>query len=179
MIPDGFTSELELAWLEEQALKHYAIVEIGCWIGRSTSALSATSGFVLCVDDWAGKGAGFLPTDITLDGFKKFPSGGREHFAKNMANKMGKVIPLQMRSQEAAELFPIPCFDMVFIDGDHQYKSVYLDILRWEELLLDGGLLCGHNYEDCWKNDVVRAVDELVPDRSLVSGTTIWYKELA
>ena len=170
MIPDGFTSELDLKWLEEQALTHTAIVEIGCWIGRSTSALAKTPGFVLCVDDWADTPYGFMPTDI-----HNLPDGGFPAFAENMSSLMGKVVPLRMRSQEAYKLFPTPCFDMVFIDGDHRYESVTEDILMWDSLLKKGGLLCGHNYEDCWKNDVVRAVDELVPQRNLVPGTSIWW----
>lgn len=173
MIP-GFTSELELEWLEQQAFVYEAIVEIGCWVGRSTSALAKTSGFVLCIDDWAGTGHGFLPTDIP-EGFKNFPNGGLYDFAKNMKPLMGKVIPLRMRSQEAAKLFPLACFDMVFIDGDHRYESVYEDIRSWHGLLKIGGLLCGHNYELCWKDDVVRAVDELIPNRKLVKDTTIWW----
>ena len=174
MIPDGFTSELDLAWLKEQALTHHAIVEIGCWIGRSTWALAHTSGFVLCVDDWGNTEHGFMPTDI-----HNLPDGGLQDFANNMADKMGKVIPLRLRSQEAAKLFPLPCFDMIFIDGDHRYESVCEDIAQWSWLLKPNGLLCGHNYEDCWKADVVRAVDELVPDRSLVEGTSIWWKVIS
>jgi hypothetical protein len=176
MIPDGFTSDAELAWLRVQAAQHSAIVEIGCWIGRSTWALSKTPGFVLCVDDWAGDGHGFLPTDIS--DFSPFPNGGLDAFASNMADKMGKVIPLRMKSQDAADLFPIPCFDMVWIDGDHRYGWAREDIQKWTWTLKKGGLLCGHNYEECWKDDVMRVVDELVPDRQLVPGTSIWWKEL-
>lgn len=175
MIPDGFTSDVELAWLQNQALSHRAIVEIGCWVGRSTWALSQTNGFVLCVDDWAATGHGFLKTDIS--DFSPFPDGGFMHFYGNMVDKMGKVIPLRMKSQDAAHLFPVACFDMVFIDGDHRYESVFEDIAKWRELIKVGGLLCGHNYEPCWKDDVVKAVDKLVPDRQLVPGTSIWYKE--
>lgn len=170
MIPDGFTSELELQWLREQARTRHAIVEIGCWIGRSTSALVETPGFVLCVDNWKGK-YGFMPTDL-----HNLPGGGFPAFVTNMADQLGKVIPLRMRSQEAAALFPVPCFDMIFIDGDHRYDSVRADIIMWEQNLKSGGLLCGHNYEPCWKDDVVRAVDELVPDRRLVPNTSIWWK---
>jgi hypothetical protein len=171
MIPDGFTSELDLQWLEQQALTHTAIVEIGCWIGRSTSVLAKTSGFVLCIDDWQGTDHGFMPTDI-----HNLPDGGLPAFAENMKDKLGKVIPFRLPSQQAATLFPLPCFDMVFIDGDHRYRSVWYDIIRWTRLLKKGGLLCGHNYEDCWKKDVVRAVDELIPDRQLVPNTSLWWK---
>lgn len=175
MIPDGFTSELELHWLEEQALKHHAIVEIGCWIGRSTWALAHTPGYVLSIDNWIGNDHSFLPTDI-----HDLPDGGLPKFAENMAGQIeaGKVIPLRMISQLAARLFPVPCFDMVFIDGDHRFGAVWADITEWQSKLLKGALLCGHNYEPCWKDDVMRVVDELVPDRQLVSGTSLWWKEM-
>lgn len=173
MIPDGFTSELELQWLRDQAKSRYAIVEIGCWIGRSTSALASTPGFVLCIDDWSGTNRGFMPTDV-----HNLPNGGFDEFVSNMGNLglMGKVIPLRANSQWVSILFPTPCFDMIFIDGDHKYGSVYIDISFWNKTLKSGGLLCGHNYEPCWKDDVVRAVDELVPERKLVPDTSIWWK---
>ena len=171
MIP-ALMSDLELQWLEKQALEHSAIVEIGCWLGGSTQVLANTHGFVLCVDDWSGTERGFLPTDVDMT---KYPDGGFVDFCKNMKILLGKVIPLRMKSQKAFTLFPAPCFDMVFIDGDHKYDSVWLDIYNWRRLLKPDGLLCGHNYEDCWKDDVVRAVDELVPNKNIVPGTSIWW----
>lgn len=52
-IVQGGTEVPELLWLADQAYERGSIVEIGCWTGRSTTALADnTDGVVFCVDSW-------------------------------------------------------------------------------------------------------------------------------
>ena len=51
----GWMERDELAWLAEQAAQARKIVEVGCWMGRSSRALAdATAGTVWCVDSCGG-----------------------------------------------------------------------------------------------------------------------------
>jgi hypothetical protein len=89
------------------------------------------------------------------------------------------------RSPEDASSFPDGSLDLVFIDGDHSYDACKADILAWGPKLKAGGILSGHDYQlPYWpvgatrQNEgfpgVVRAVDELAPNRTLQD--TVWQR---
>jgi hypothetical protein len=65
---------------------------------------------------------------------------------------------------------------MVFLDGSHEYEDVFEDITLWRKVLKQGGLLCGHDYQEGGGSfpGVARAVLELVPDFKL-GPNRIWY----
>jgi predicted O-methyltransferase YrrM len=153
---EGWMSAEELTWLAEQAGSATKIAEIGSWRGRSTAALSDnTTGTVWAIDTWEGS----PETDFDPD----FKAGGPEwlygEFTKSMREN---VKPVRLSSVEAAYMFEAieDRFDLIFIDGAHDYASVVADISAWRPLLAEGGTLCGHDY---WPgSDVRKAVDELL-----------------
>jgi predicted O-methyltransferase YrrM len=53
-------------------------------------------------------------------------------------------------------------FDMIYIDGDHSYEAVKNDIKLSMSKLKQNGYLCGHDYDSNIKNDVYRAVNEIL-----------------
>lgn len=171
LIP-GWMSQKELSWLAAQAATHESIAEIGCWMGRSTVALAEnTPGTVNAIDTWAGS----PEHQAALEG--KPPDWLYEQFRANVKD-LWNVFPKRRSSVDAAQeiwlKFRKPIFDMIFIDGAHDYESVKADILAWRILLLPGGLLCGHDYAF---PDVTRAVDELIPHRFTTRGwdKDFWY----
>lgn len=174
---EGWMSEAELMWLAEQASKHTNIVEIGSWMGRSTRALcDNTQGKVCAVDVW-------YPNDVTSQAdaaiFRTLLAGKPDIwlYEQFMSNMQGtRVEALKMTSVEAARACSAlkVQFDMVFIDGSHDYDSVKADILAWRPLVNHGGLLCGH---DAPQNGVKQAVSELIPNYTVAEGTTIWVSQ--
>lgn len=158
-------SEKELTWLSEQASRHYAIVEIGSWQGRTTVALADnTPGSVTAVDTWKGsvehqKALAKQPQDWLY-----------EQFLKHVAGR-ANVRAIRQPSLEAAASIG-ETFDMIFIDASHDYENVKADILAWRPLLRKGGLFCGHDF-DAGRVGVVKAVSELVSNVRLVAGS-IW-----
>lgn len=161
----GWMTLKELCWLSQQAMKRNSIVEVGSWMGRSTTALAAsTLGVVYAVDTWEGTPAehseimkALTPKNL----FKAF-----QHHTAGLSN----VVPIRKQSIEAAAEFNN--VDMVFIDANHDYENARADILAWRDRLNDGGLLCGHDYE--YSEGVKRAVSELLPGAVVVPGTDIW-----
>jgi len=63
-------------------------------------------------------------------------------------------------------------FDMVFIDGSHDYAHVAGDISMYRQLLRPNGILCGHDFNEPTCPDVARAVLDMIP-KVEVTGT-IW-----
>lgn len=68
---------------------------------------------------------------------------------------------LRMKSVDAAKRIT-EMLDFVFIDADHSYEGCKADIEAWFPLVREGGLLCGHDYDntDYPQWGVKRAVDE-------------------
>lgn len=121
---EGFMRHRELRWLYRTAWRMESIVEVGCWMGRSTYALcSGCSGTVYAVDHFLGSeehqdaiAAGKKPYDNFIENTKEF----------------NNLKILKMSSEEASHspIIP-PKVDMVFIDGDHSYDGVLTDIKLW------------------------------------------------
>ena len=174
----GWMSVEELTYLAEAASKSNIIVEVGSWKGRSTIALAAnTPGRVIAVDSFLGD-PNYAPHAEEIES-----NGGWEwlydEFQRNLksAGVAEKVYPIIGNSVKVATS-TYTKFDMIFIDASHDYESVKDDIIAWKPLLREGGILCGHDFnEDNWPG-VVKAVRELIPVFRVVPGTTIWTTEI-
>ena len=139
---DGWMNEKELVWLAANAMMYDKIVEVGCWMGRSTRALADnTDGTVWAVDHWLGSSE----HQILLQ--DKTPDYLFEMFCKNLAEHIhsGRVRPVRLPSVQAALYLEPIKFDMVFIDGSHDYESVVEDIKAWKPMVRSGGIICGHD----------------------------------
>lgn len=98
----------------------------------------------------------------------------RKKFTENVLNVYaGRVLAIQMSSMHAADLFVPGTFDFVFIDANHGYEFVKEDVQNWWPKLKVGGLMCGDDYQDKPTHGVIKAVDELLPQRNVLG--PIWY----
>ena len=170
----GWMTEDELRWLAEQASAHRAIVEIGSWRGRSTRALADnTPGTVWAVDTWKGS-----QEEQHLEEFRAHadnPNWLFEDFASNMW-PLANVNAVQRDSQDAARYLSLRCFDMIFIDGSHEYEDVRADIDHWLPRVKHGGTICGHDYLPDHYPGVVQAVNETFKVFTMGPGawTSVW-----
>ena len=169
---EGWLTEPESAYLASVASRSVVAIEVGSWMGRSTCAIAANiQGYVWAVDTWRGSAEHVV-------GLAGKPNGWL--YERFLANTKGlPVLPLMLPSLEAAALLR-RCgaqADMIFIDANHTYDSVKADIQAWMPLLVDGGIICGHDYDPPNWMGIKRAVDECVPKFRIVPGTTIWSTE--
>ncbi len=152
-------SEEELEWLATAARSHHAIVELGCYLGRSTRALAEnTPGMVYAVDDFNG------PRDIEVNDRGTIESRFR-------ANVEGLPVVIMKADHRSLRPEDFVVADFVFIDGSHEYPHVAQDIRLAQAIVRPGGLIAGHDYG--WTG-VRRAVDELLGTVD-VRGS-IWHK---
>jgi hypothetical protein len=65
-------------------------------------------------------------------------------------------------------------FDIVYIDGSHDYNSVTNDIRSWIPKIKKGGFICGDDYTDIWP-EVKKSVHDYFGDKFEVVGETQWF----
>ena len=135
------------------------IVEIGSYLGASTCFLAggvrATDGKVVAVDTWTNIGM----TEGSRDTYAEF-LGNTEPLQK-------WITPRRGFSKDIAVGFDQP-IDLLFVDGDHSYEAVRMDLEAWLPKMKDGGIVVFHDFS--WAEGVQRAVRELVVPRQIEGG---------
>ena len=118
------------------------ILEIGSWAGGSAKAWDlacAGNCNLTCVDNWKPH----------LRKMQHVADEAKRLFYHNM-----RVLGIEPRlrvvespSEEALFDFEDESFDIVFIDADHRYQCIRLDIHMSKELVREGGVICGDDLE--------------------------------
>lgn len=121
------------------------ILEIGAYHGKSTIALALGSAVsdgeeVISIDPHAYETSKIFMDNIRVMGVAE------------------RVRPIFKTSEEARKNFDKP-IRLLFIDGDHAYESVKKDIMLWNDLVIDGGVIVFHDLN--WES-VFKAIDELI-----------------
>jgi predicted O-methyltransferase YrrM len=154
------------------------VIEVGSWVGESAIALQAgfgaAGGTVFCIDHFEGSQHDYLgevAKVVTSDMLRKT-------FFDNIGELNGTRIKLiEGKSLEIADKMAPQEADLVFIDAEHNYESVALDIEAWLPHVSDNGFLVGHDYCDAFPG-VKQAVDEFMAaanlETRLITGTELW-----
>lgn len=166
--------EAEALYLAAQ--KAHQILEIGCFMGRSTCALAA----------------GAEGRDIKLvvcDTFDARGTSRASEFDGDQAVVLSRLIwNLRNRNLtlpliivgESWELdnFSDRRFDLIFIDGAHDYDSVFQDLSIANRKIVSGGWIVVHDYGDPDRPGLKKAVDEFLPrsERRHGPGSLEWIK---
>lgn len=171
----GWMSEEELRWLARMALDCEVIIEVGCFLGRTTVALGAhVKGKVYAVDPWEPTWMDevWSPDPAAYDLILQHPEPYYEFMVNTKdLRASGKV---NVHRGTIGDLqWPHPKADLIFIDGSHLYHRVYSDIWQGMLRLNPRGWIAGHDY-DCplWPG-VRKAVNEMFADIGRPAGS-IW-----
>lgn len=166
---NGWMHLSELLWLAEQAKKAKVIIEVGCYLGRSTKVLADNcSGKIYAVDPWDE----FYP-DKNGDKHPINPDV-YEDFERNLEKEIasGKVVPIQDRFHGQLRL---PLTDLIFLDGDHRYATVMHDLIVAEKFINPGGIVAGHDYGHSDWPGVAQAVDRFYHNTTVGHEHSIWF----
>ena len=146
--------------------------EVGCWTGHSTSILAENNNKVIVVDSFKGN------PGTPLEDFSK-NNDVEKIFISNMKT-LGLwdniILLLKMDSNEAHNHIEDNSISLLFIDAGHTYKDVKNDLINYIPKVIDGGIICGHDYEsytydeNCINEDyvngkhhgVIKAVNEIL-----------------
>lgn len=135
------------------------ILEIGAWHGKSAGILGAVMKFfnkgrLFSVDIEKS----FYPMKYESYNVASCGTTRIQLFIETLM-RMGiedVVIPILCSSREASTFLDIP-FQLVYIDGNHDYNNCFFDISTWGGHLVPGGIILIHDYVS--QNSVVEAVD--------------------
>lgn len=146
------------------------IVELGAWLGKSSSYLvdNSKGKNVIIIDSWKGS-----PNELNTTHKLATQVDIYDVFKNNMGDRTYESI--RGLSSEVVNQFEDESLDIVFIDLTHTYESVKEDIQLWLPKVKVGGILSGHDYEPSWSG-VVRAVDEMLPNRTIMENCWIFKK---
>lgn len=140
--------------------ENITMLEIGCFKGESASLFmeSGKISKLYAVDVWRGS---------------KFKKAEKE-FDKRLAGK--NVQKFRMSITDA--FLELPMVDFVYIDGEHSYSQVMVDIAYARRKIKKGDIISGHDYSTLYKEKVVKAVNESlgIPDK--IYKDTSWLKYL-
>ena len=168
---DWFNSPNVYKMLVENCRDDGKIVELGAWKGRSSAFLvveaynKSPKIEVHIVDTWGGN---------PFDGSQDQSTDLYHKFISNMSLLARPYQAHRMTTNEAAGLFKDESLDAVFIDADHSYEAVKMDIENWMPKVRKGGILAGHDYNSAWSG-VVRAVNEIFPEAQKID--SCWLKQ--
>lgn len=137
-------------------------VEVGVYSGKSFSF-----GLVECLN--RGKKIDMVAVDMFPDEwiYGMRPDGLTvwDKFNGGMMPLDGHFRIVKGRSTDAAHHFKNRSIDFVFIDAAHDYDNVTADIAAWLPKVKVGGIMAGHDYDDDYRNGVVKAVNDAFGDR--------------
>jgi radical SAM superfamily enzyme YgiQ (UPF0313 family)/SAM-dependent methyltransferase len=140
----------------------FQILEVGSWAGGSAITWADAlkryhggRGRVVCVDPWKvyfqPEECSELPDATRYERMRDALLSGRilELFFYNLrtSGHDDVVAPFRGHSADLLPLFADATFDLVFIDGAHDYPSVRGDLQHGSRLVKEGGILCGDDLE--------------------------------
>ena len=131
--------------------------EIGVWLGETSAILleHLPNLHLLMVDPWEAEG--YNQPQERLDRCARLAEISTARWSRR------RTI-IREPSIDAASLLRDGSLDLVFIDGNHAYEQVLLDINAWLPKVRGGGILCGHDYGARRCPGVKPAVDEWIAE---------------
>jgi hypothetical protein len=171
----GMVQKEECVWLYEMAKRcsRGVVVEIGSSAGLSTICLGGGSKAgnkvkVYAIDPFNGGGATPDPTwyDMSDEGTpdrRYYVNQGVsfQPFWENVKKfNLEEIIhPIVDYSELAVKRYPGDPIELLFIDGDHRYNYVKLDVELWTPFMISNGVIALH---DCTYVGVERVIKEII-----------------
>ena len=142
------------------------IIEVGTWNGSSAITMAkyaqehGLETTIICIDTWLGSPEHRIDQDYreSLHLNHGFPRIYYQFLANVILSGMQHcIVPLPQVSLSACRWLAQMGFsdkfgkaDLIYIDADHTFNSVYPDITEFWNLLSPGGVMFGDDYNDTW-----------------------------
>jgi hypothetical protein len=174
----GWESEHPLFAQLLQQIAPKVVVEVGTWKGASVihmakvaETLNLATKFI-CVDTWLGSNdVIWLDPELRRSLLLRngYPSMFRQFIFNVIENGFtDNIYPLPATTTSGYHILKklgiVP--DLIYIDAGHEEEEVAIDVKLYYDLLREGGVLFGDDYDTGWMG-VIRAVDRFCADGGL------------
>jgi hypothetical protein len=148
---------------------HLRIIEIGSWIGFSALRLAEWNpqATILCIDPWLGS------FELQkMDELQPQIANSYEQFLANTAHLADRIWPYRTTGVDGLLDAHEKGFDatLIFIDGSHQYESVWGDIHAARRAFPKATLVL----DDLKHPGVKQAVLELIPETVITANSGVF-----
>ena len=155
--PDGNINTLHglKDLIDENTNQNSIVCEIGSFAGVSSELFSLYCREIHCVDSWDSHDEIWWMKDYIEKAEKLFD---------DVMSRSSNIKKVKKTSEEASKDYTDEYFDLVYIDGAHDYDNVKKDILNWLPKVKKDGIISGHDYYAFQSNvdtDVKKILDEL------------------
>lgn len=144
----GWFGDEEKKWYREKAsqIKNGSILEIGVYQGASILSIEdickQNNTVIYGIDAWELNAVEDKEAFKTKENLVK----SRETIEKIIDKyNLWHIKLIKARSEEIADTATFK-FDLIFIDGDHDYKSVLQDMELYWSKVESGGIMAGHDF---------------------------------
>lgn len=119
----------------------FTMLEIGAYKGRSTNAMVH-----ICKE---------LGKNVTIDVIDTFAGGEHignintyDDFCKNTARISSRIGNVFVSDSKEAYMIlpPNTTYDLIYVDGAHDFESVLCDVENYKQFVSKGGIFAGHDY---------------------------------
>lgn len=111
------------------------MLEIGSFSGVSSELFALHAKSIVCVDPYESY------PEIDYESILS----AEKQFAEMMSNYLN-ITKIKLKSNDAISLFEDETFDLIYIDGAHDYENVSKDIKSWIPKIKKGGYISGHDF---------------------------------
>lgn len=135
--------------------------EIGVWRGDFAEELrKTTAAKIFLVDSWQQYAAYHADMCSPSETHEQALARVKERFDYDL--KLGRMEIVRGFSLVAATNHQTPTLDWIYLDANHQYEFVLLDLIAWSWRIKPGGCIMGHDF--CHRPEerfgVIEAVEE-------------------
>jgi len=159
---------------EISKLENKKLIEVGCYEGMGTNYfcenfLTGKNDTITCIDPWETSCAPITNYDNSK--YDKFyPESLYDTFVENVSNYKDKIIIKRGYSNDIVPLLKDNDYDLIFIDGDHSEKMVYIDAVNCFKKLKQNGFIVFDDYhvskvgvpDEKWGTDL--AIDRFISE---------------
>lgn len=158
-------------FIKKNYKKEIILAEIGSYVGDSTEIFAKNFKTIYSIDPWEN---GYDDNDGTSNSDMSIAESQFDELVEQFSN----IKKNKGKSLDFVNNFEDEFFDVVYIDGNHQYEPFKEDLKAWLPKVKKGGFITGHDWGQKNFPGIEKAVREILGEPDITFRDTSWIKQL-